>query len=123
MAHLCGYIWLCVKKFGMTYSEIDPQICRWAERHRLTLVTSWAGGEGRAAYVSSKAGECFQIWIDTPADSHVGIHAAGVESRRDDHPPEDWYVSVDAFDEALEEVFQAVMAWMLPSKRHFPDRG
>ncbi len=105
----------------MTYRDIDPQIYRWVERHRLSLSTSWQGGEVRNVYVSSVAGECFQIWIDVPSDGHVWIHAAGVESRRDDHPPEDWFVSVNAFDEALEEVFQAVTAWMLPSKRHFPD--
>jgi hypothetical protein len=105
----------------MTYGWIDLPVHRWAERHRLTLFTRWAGGEVRSACVSSVAGECFQIWIDTPSDGHVWIHAAGVESRRDDRPPEDWYVSVNAFGEALEEVFQAVMAWMIPSKRYFPD--
>ena len=75
----------------------------------------------RSAYISSIAGECFQIWIETPADGYVWIHAAGVESRRDDHPPEDWYVAVDAFEAELEEVFQTVTAWMLPSRRYFPD--
>ena len=106
----------------MTYRDIDPQIHRWAERHRLGPVTLPGAREDvRSFYVSSMAGECFQIWIETPADGKVWIHAAGVESRRDDHPPKDWYVTIDAFDGALEEVFQTVMAWMLPSERYFPN--
>jgi hypothetical protein len=105
----------------MRYNDIDSVIHRWAQRHHLSLFTSWAGGEIRSVYVSSKAGECFQIWIDAPEDGHVWIHAAGVESRRDDHPPEDWYMAIDAFDEGLEEAFLTVMAWMLPSERHFPN--
>ena len=104
----------------MSYAAIDPSIRAWVDRHALKLFTSWPGGECRSAYVSSVAGECFQIWIDTPVDGHVWIHAAGVESRRDDHPPEDWFVSVEQFDGALEEAFQAVMAWMIPSTRYFP---
>ncbi len=75
----------------------------------------------RSAYVSSNAGACFQIWIETPADGHVWIHAAGVESQRDDYPPEGWHVTLAAFDGTREEVFQTVMAWMLPSERHFPN--
>ncbi len=110
-----------VKIVSMNYAEIDPSITRWANRHALNLViSSLAGEESQSAYVSSVAGECFQIWIETPVDGHVWIHAAGVESRRDDEPPEDWFVSVDQFDEALEEAFQTVMAWMIPSTRYFP---
>ena len=73
------------------------------------------------AYVSSVAGECFQIWVGPPSEGYVWIHAAGVESRRDNEPPEDWFVSLEQFDGALEEAFQAVMAWMIPSKRFFPE--
>jgi hypothetical protein len=105
----------------MGYSEIDPHITRWADRHALVLSNGQRDNECRSVWVSSEAGECFQIWVELPCDGHVTIWAGGVESRRDDEPADDWRVSIDRFDEALEEAFQAVMAWMLPSKRYFPN--
>lgn len=93
----------------MSYVRIDPQIQSWAKTHALRLDTSSAGDETRFAYVSSIAGECFQIWIEAPRDGQVRIHAAGIESRRDDEPPQDWCVPVSDFEAALEDAFQTVV--------------
>jgi hypothetical protein len=105
----------------MSYAEVDPQILSWRKRHALSLYTSWAGGEVRGIYVSSVAGECFQIWIEAPAKGHVRVYAAGVDSRRDNDPAKTWSVSVANLGQALEEAFQTVIGWMVPS-RYLPDQ-
>jgi hypothetical protein len=105
----------------MTYRDIDPQIRCWAERHHLALFTTFAERTARFVYVSSAAGECFQISIEDPANDQIRIHAWAIDGRREDASPKDWCVSVDAFDRALEEAMETVTTWMLPSERHFPD--
>jgi hypothetical protein len=104
----------------MTYRDVDQYINAWAERNSLKLQTSWAGQAARFAYVSSKAGECFQISIEPPIDGYISIHASCVEGRREDHPPEDWMYPTEDIAGALEEVFQTVTAWMRPSTRYLP---
>ena len=89
----------------MSYAEFDSDITRWAERHALVLSKGEPNRECRSVWVSSKAGECFQIWIGLPSEGHVTISAVAVESRRNNAPPDDWRVSVDSFDAALEEAF------------------
>ena len=106
------------------FTEIDPQIERWAKKHSLMLNTSpWNSQESRCVWLSSEAGECFQIWIEPPGDGLVRLHAAGVESRRDDHPPHDWMVPVGEIAAALESAYELVLEWMRPSTHHDPARG
>ncbi len=104
----------------MSYEEVDQYIDKWAKYHLLKLKTSWNGRPARFAYVSSEAGECFQISIDAPIDDHICIHAFCVEGRREDHPAEDWRYPTENIAEALEEAFQTVTAWMRPSDRYLP---
>jgi hypothetical protein len=104
----------------MTYQDIDLYITAWAERHFLKLNTSWNKRPARFAYVSSEAGECFQISIDAPLNGYTSIWASCVEGRREDHPPEEWRYPTGEVGEALEEVFQTVTAWMRPSVRYLP---
>ena len=104
-----------------SYLAIEPQLKRWAEKHSLIVNSSpWNGGESRAVWLSSEAGECFQIWIEPPVQGIVRLHAAGVESRRDDDPPQDWTVSIDQLPLALETAYDLVVEWMRPSAHHHP---
>jgi hypothetical protein len=50
----------------------------------------------------------------------VRLHAAGVESRRDDDPPTDWLVPIDEVDEALDRAYRLVVEWMEPSTHFHP---
>ena len=105
----------------MSYSEIDPYVIIWAARHGLVLSMYGAGGEVRSAHVSSVAGECFQIWIEYPVGGLVAVHADCLEGRRDTLEPQDWMVTIDDIEQALEDVFEAVSDWMAPSTRYFPE--
>jgi hypothetical protein len=106
-----------------SYAEIDPEIERWAEKRSLMLNSSpWNGGESRCVWLSSEAGECFEIWIEPPVDGVVRLHAAGVESRRDDDPPHDWTVPVEQTGAALERAYELVLEWMRPSTRYHRPR-
>lgn len=104
-----------------SYVAIDPQIKLWVEKHTLILnSTPWAGAESRCVWLSSEAGECFQIWIEPPFEGLVRLHAAGVESRRDDDPPQVWLVPVGEVASALEQAYQLVLEWMKPAKHYHP---
>jgi hypothetical protein len=101
------------------YAEIDSVIKRWTERHSLALFTELAGRESRFVYLSSIAGECFQIWIENPTEGRVALHAVCVEGRMDSEPKTSWLVAATELDEVLENVLQTVLKWMSPSARHF----
>jgi hypothetical protein len=104
----------------MGYDAIDEQLSAWARRHALKLFTTGSSGEARFAYLSSVAGECFQIWIEPPAEGRVGVHVACVEGRRDNDAPLDNIVPVDELVSALELALETAVGWMAPSQRDFP---
>jgi len=104
----------------MSFTSIDPEIRDWARRHSLKLFTSQGESEIRAAYVSSVAGECFNIWIEAPEHGRTCVHAGCVEGREEDEPPQDWPIAVSELESTLEKVFEAVTDWMAPSTRYFP---
>lgn len=106
----------------MSYGSVDPQICDWIEQHSLKLFREFAGHQCRSAYVSSKAGECFQFWLDEPANGQIGIYAAGVDGRWVSEPARDWCVPVSDLSAALEEAWATVIGWMMPSERYLPPR-
>lgn len=103
------------------YAAIDPAIEYWAKKHSLILNSSpWRGSEARCVWLSSDGGECFQIWVEPPAEGVVRVYASGVESRRDDDPPRDWTVPVEEAAVALESAYELVLEWMRPSTHYHP---
>jgi hypothetical protein len=102
------------------YAAIDNEIDDWAVRHSLVPFRSWAGREARFFYVSSEAGECFQISIDAPQSGRVGVRIACVEGRRDNDPRRELVVAVTEIGSALEDALKSAIEWMAPSTRHFP---
>jgi hypothetical protein len=101
----------------MAYEEIDSEIRDWIGRNNLHLYTSWAGKEARFAYVSSKAGECFQISIDPPTQGRANIFARCVDGRRANDPPVTWTVEFEKLGSGLDQAFETVTGWMAPSAR------
>jgi hypothetical protein len=107
----------------MSYASVDPQIQAWVRSHSLVLGTSFGGREARFAHVSSKAGDCFQMWIEPPADGQIRVHAALVDGQRLNEPSRDRHVPISDLDAALEDAFATVTGWMVPSERYFPPRS
>jgi hypothetical protein len=99
------------------YSEIDDQIREWGRRHKLYRPCD---GDNRNVYVSSEAGECFQIWIDIPVGGYTTVHAAFLEGPAERECTADWTVSTASVGSTLDELFSLVESWMKPSKRYFP---
>jgi hypothetical protein len=98
----------------MTYISIDRAIGSWAARHRLTLFTRMAGTDGmevRSVYLSSRAGECCQIWIDPPREGIVVVHAADVETLSE-HWRREWTSPTDLIDETLESALESATCWL-----------
>jgi hypothetical protein len=101
----------------MSYAPVDEEIKAWADRHSLALHTMWAGREIRNAYVSSKAGECFQIWIDPPVNGRIVVRADCLEGRHENEAPQAWDTAATGLQATLDAVFQTVLGWMAPSER------
>lgn len=98
----------------MTYAQIDPTIVTWVEKHKFSLFTHLSGTEGpecRAVYISSKDGECCQIWIDKPESGRVSLHAADIETRQDEEMRQDWRVPISDLEAALEDAITFVQKW------------
>jgi hypothetical protein len=104
----------------MSYASVDPQIRAWARRHRLVLFTAFADRESRFAYVSSKAGDCFQMWVEPPVDGHIRVGAALVDGQWLNEPTKEWQTPIPELDAALEDAFATVVGWMVPSERYYP---
>lgn len=83
-------------------SQIDPQLARWASKHRLELL-SFDGS--RCVYIGS-GHDCCQIWLAGPLTEQVAIHASDVESL--DDAELDFSVSVAPAD--LEIGLEAALA-------------
>ena len=106
------------------YAAVDPLITCWVQTHDLHLFTTWGDDEIRVVYLSSEAGECFQIGIDPPQNGRIGIHVRYIEGPKDidEEPEQDWSVALADLSATLEEALGTVLSWMKPSKRHFPRR-
>lgn len=73
----------------MSYHSVDATIQTWAGRHSLTVFTSFADRESRLAYTSSKARECFRIWIELPVAGQISVRPATTVT--------DWIVPSERF--------------------------
>ena len=99
----------------MNYAQVDSFISLWVNKHRLNLFTSVEGVENsdcRTVYLSSKHGECCQIWIDKPEAGKVCIHAADVESHQDEKFAQEWRVNIEELSEALDNAIHFVQKWL-----------
>jgi hypothetical protein len=99
------------------YSEIDDQLREWATRHKLYFPFD---DDYRNAYVSSEAGDCFQMWIEIPVGGYTVVHAAFVTGPVKRECNADWTVSTASIGSSLDELFTLVESWMKPSKRYYP---
>jgi hypothetical protein len=98
----------------MTYAQIEPIIDAWVAKHKFSLFTRLegvAGSDFRAVYLSSKHGECCQIWIDKPESGTVSVHAADIETRQDKEMRQDWCVPISELDVALDGAVTYVEKW------------
>ena len=106
------------------YREIDREVERWADKHALILNSSpWGGRESRCVWLSSKAGEVFQIWIEPPSNGAFRVHVGTIEGRRESDPFVVSSVSVDDARAALERAYSLVVKWMRPSTHYHPPRS
>lgn len=105
----------------MDHSFIETEIRRWAETHSLRVGYGFGGREVWGAYISSNAGECFQIWIEPVPDGLIGIHANFVDGPEDrvPEPAQAWKTDADQLRSTLELAYGQVVDWMRPSTRYF----
>jgi hypothetical protein len=99
---------------AILYTSINSIISAWTIRHSLNLFTQIAdtgGLEVRGAYFSNTAGECCQIWITSPQNGIIKIHAADVETKSESWHKE-WSSLVDSLAETLDEALEFTNRWL-----------
>jgi hypothetical protein len=108
----------------MSHSSINAKVRVWAERHCLGINYGWAGRELWGTYLSSAAGECFQIWIEPTTNGTIGVHANYVDGPKErlPDPEQAWTVEESELEDALDHAYKQVINWMAPSTRHFPSQ-
>lgn len=102
----------------MSFEFVDEKIRAWSNKRDLRVVDSFESREVRAFYVSSKSGECFQIWVEPPTSEGLNVFLACIEGRRENEPPLDWRTPPRDIVSALEEAYQTLVLWMKPSERN-----
>ena len=102
---------------------IDAEFYDWAEKHLLKASRPDDVWKNWNVYLSSIAGECFQIWIETALGGKIGVHADYVEGPKNPEPTQKWLIDDSELPDTLEEVYQTVLKWMTPSSRYFPPVG
>lgn len=98
----------------MTYAQIDPIIDAWVAKYNFSLFTRTEGvvdSDFRAVYLSSKQGECCQIWIDKPESGMVSLHAVDIETRQNEEMRRDWSVPISELVGALDGAVTYVRKW------------
>lgn len=90
----------------MKYIAIDPIIDKWAKIHSLTLYTTYQDSEVRSVDLVDTKGYRYQIWIDTPIDDSVAVHAWDYRKKR-----KDWVVKIEELNDCLEDALDTVKKW------------
>ncbi len=90
----------------MKYTAIDPIIDEWAKSHSLTLYRSYKDSEVRSVDLVDVKGRRYQMWIDTPIDEFIAVHAWDYRKRR-----KDWIVKIEELYDCLENAFNTVREW------------
>jgi len=104
----------------MSHSSIDADVRVWAEKHSLGIDYGWAGRELWGTYLSSVAGDCFQIWVEPTPNGQIGVHANWIDGPNDldPEPARKWVVEESDLRNALEQAYEQVINWMAPSARN-----
>lgn len=92
----------------MSYQNIDLIIRDWADKHKLTLYTSYRDHEVRSVDVVDQRGRKYQIWIDPPDQKgNVEVHAWDYRRKR-----KDYAVSINNLSSCLDDAYDVVLHWI-----------
>jgi hypothetical protein len=89
------------------YSQIDPALYSWAQKHKLNVLTVYKDCEVRSVDVVRNSANRYQIWVDLPNEKNeVGIHAWDYKKRKADIE-----CSLAELENKLEEIYSMVLFW------------
>jgi hypothetical protein len=92
----------------MSYENIDPIIREWANKHKLTVYSSYQDYEVRSLDVVDEKGRKYQIWIDPPDENgSVDVHAWDYKKRRKDYTTSTYDLGI-----CLEQAYNTVLLWI-----------
>jgi hypothetical protein len=103
----------------MLHSSIDADVRVWAEKHSLRVNYGFASREVWGTYLSSVAGDCFQIWVEPTPNDRIGVHNwVDGPNELAPKPTREWVVEESDLQDALEQAYEQVINWMAPSARY-----
>ncbi len=92
---------------AIDYSQIDPILYSWAQKHKLHIFTIYKDAVVRSVEIVSNSANRYQIWVDALNENNeVYIHAWDYKKKRTDIKS-----SLSELNEKLEEIFSTVLSW------------
>ena len=89
------------------YSDIDPIIYAWAQKHSLHIYTLYKDYEVLSVDVLGNAGARYQIWVDAPdMRKGVDVHVGNYKKKRADYK-----TSVSGLKKTLETAYSKALSW------------
>ena len=95
----------------MSYASIGPIIEDWVHKQEIHLMYETGDPSRRYYYVSSAAGETFQIVIEPEQEGMVRIDAHLIESPTDQEAHFVWDIPKSQFENGLDLSLGSAQAW------------
>jgi protein-tyrosine-phosphatase len=95
----------------MSFDEVDPILQRWAKENEIMILAEDVAPNRRYFYISSPAGETFQIVIEPPQGTDVRIDAHLIETRDDEEIHDIYEARADSLQATLDQIMQRIKNW------------
>jgi hypothetical protein len=95
----------------MTYAQIDPILNAWTHRRKIMLLSEEGEPRRRFFYLSSPAGETFQVVVEPEREGVVRIDGHLIETRDDEEVHYVWEVAVAKLRQTLDLSARSIEAW------------
>lgn len=101
----------------MSYRKIDPIVENWARAHEILILKEDGEPNRRYFYVSSQAGETFQLVVEPEKDGTVRMDAHLIESPGDEEAHFVWEVPISKTQHMLDLGLGSAQAWFRRTAR------
>lgn len=95
----------------MPYLEIDPILYPWAKEQDILVLTEDIEPNRRYFYISSPAGETFQIVIEPQIDDILRIDVHLIETQHDQEKHDIYETTINGLQNTLDRIVKMIIDW------------
>jgi DNA-binding PadR family transcriptional regulator len=95
----------------MSYVEVDPILHRWAKEQRISVLAETQTPCRRYFYVSSPAGETFQIVIEPPRGETVRLDVHLIETWREEEVHDVHETRIEDLQTTFNHIIERIKNW------------